>query len=255
MNLPMLEVKELHAGYEDVPVLDGVTIAAATGATVAIVGPNGAGKSTLLKAIYGLADTRSGQVVFRRGGVEHDITGWPPHRLTGLGLNYVPQNDNVFPTLSVRENLLMGAASSPRQAVGRLELLLIDFASLRAHLDRPAGALSGGQRQGVALARALMSEPVLLLLDEPSAGLAPEAVNTVFGHLHRLRQAGLTIVMVEQNARAALATADNAYVLEGGSNRFEGPGPALLRDDRVIELYLGGGRDRAITPTGSGLDQ
>ncbi|WP_338177770.1 ABC transporter ATP-binding protein [Candidatus Dormiibacter inghamiae] len=236
----MLEVTGLNAGYEDVLVLDGVSMGATPGSTVAIVGPNGAGKSTLLKAVYGLARVRSGRVVFRRDGAEHEITGWPPHRLTTLGLNYVPQTDNVFAALSVRENLLLGATARPRQAQARMERLLIEFGPLRAVLDRLAGALSGGQRQSLAVARALMSEPALLLLDEPSAGLAPEAVRTVFGHLGRLRKEGLTIVIVEQNARLALASADNAYVLEGGRNRYEGPGQKLLEDARVVELYLGG---------------
>ncbi len=245
--LPMLQVTDLGAGFEDVPVLDGVSMTASPGSTVAIVGPNGAGKSTLLKAVYGLARVRSGRVVFRRDGAEHDITGWPPHRLTALGLNYVPQTDNVFAALSVRENLLLGATARPRQALARMERLLVEFGPLRTVLDRPAGALSGGQRQSLAVARALMSEPVLLLLDEPSAGLAPSAVGTVFGHLARLRSEGLTIVIVEQNARLVLARADNAYVLEGGRNRYEGAGPELLQDARVVELYLGGGA-HATTP-------
>jgi branched-chain amino acid transport system ATP-binding protein len=235
----MLEVTGLRAGYEDFTVLDEVCLSVPAGSMVAVIGPNGAGKSTLLKAVYGLADRQAGTVRFRVDDREHDITGWKAHRLTALGLNYVPQLDNVFPALSVLENLRLGATARPREAARRLEAVLETFDPLRPLLGAAAGSLSGGQRQALALARALMSDPSLLLLDEPSAGLAPQAVATVFGHLRRLHQQGVTIVMVEQNARLALAMADYAYVLEAGRNRYEGPAGQLLHDERVAELYLG----------------
>lgn len=235
----MLEVTGLRAGYEDFVVLDDVSIKVPAGSIVAIIGPNGAGKSTLLKAIYGLADREAGHVRFRLGGREHDITGWKPHRLTSAGLNYVPQLDNVFSSLSVLENLRLGATARPRDTASRLENVLETFGPLRPMLRQPAGSLSGGQRQALALARALMSGPSLLLLDEPSAGLAPRAVATVFGHLRRMHERGITILMVEQNARLALAMADYGYVLETGRNRYEGPASLLTNDARVVELYLG----------------
>jgi branched-chain amino acid transport system ATP-binding protein len=249
---PLLEVTGLSAGYEDATVLDGVTVRVARGAMVAIIGPNGAGKSTLLKAIYGLARLSAGKVLFR-DGEERDITGWRPHRLTAAGLNYVPQVDNVFPSLSVLENLRLGGAVRAEGFAGRLERVVEDFPVLRGLLRRAAGSLSGGQRQSLALGRALMSDPRLLLLDEPSAGLAPEAVATVFASLRRLKERGLTIVIVEQNARLALAMSDYGYVLEAGHNRHQGPARNLLGDPRVIELYLGGGR-RATSSEGAAAE-
>ena len=243
--VPLLELTGLCAGYEDNAVLDGVTVRVSRGATVAIIGPNGAGKSTLLKAIYGLARVSAGSVLFR-DGEERDITGWRPHRLTAVGLNYVPQIDNVFPSLSVLENLRLGGAVRAVGSAVRLEQTVEEFPVLKGLLRRAAGSLSGGQRQSLALARALMSDPRMLLLDEPSAGLAPEAVATVFASLRRLKERGLTIAIVEQNARLALAMSDYGYVLEAGRNRHEGPARDLLGDPRVIELYLGGGsRDKS----------
>jgi branched-chain amino acid transport system ATP-binding protein len=239
---PLLEVTGLSAGYEDITVLDGVAVRVPAGAMVAIIGPNGAGKSTLLKAIYGLARLSAGRILFRPDGEERDITGWRPHRLTAAGLNYVPQIDNVFPSLSVLENLRLGGSARAPEAAGRLERAVKDFPVLKGLLRRAAGSLSGGQRQSLALARALMSEPRLLLVDEPSAGLAPEAVAAVFASLRRFKERGLTIVIVEQNARLALAMSDYGYVMEAGHNRHEGPARDLLGDPRVIELYLGGGR-------------
>lgn len=240
---PMLDVTDLQAGYEDFPVLDRVSIRVPAGSIVAIIGPNGAGKSTVLKAIYGLANREGGRVRFRIDGREYDITGWKPHRLTALGLNYVPQLDNVFSSLSVLENLRLGATARPVDASSHLESVLQTFTQLRQVLRLPAGSLSGGQRQALALARALMSGPNLLLLDEPSAGLAPQAVAAVFAHLQRLHERGITILMVEQNARLALTIADYGYVLETGRNRYEGPASQLLDDARVVELYLG--RDKS----------
>jgi len=235
----MLEVTELRAGYEDLLILDGVSIVVPAGSIVSIVGPNGAGKSTLLKAIYGIAAVRSGRVTFRTDGRELDITGWKSHQLTTAGMNYVPQLDNVFPTLSVRENLQIGAVTRGAGVARTLDTVFAAFPFLREVRERPAGALSGGQRQMLALARALMSEPSLLFLDEPSAGLAPQAVDELFEHLHQIHAMGVTILMAEQNARRALAMSQYGYVLEGGRNRYQGPGSALLCDDKVVELYLG----------------
>jgi ABC-type branched-subunit amino acid transport system ATPase component len=245
---PLLEVDELTAGYEDITVLDGVSLRVPAGAMVSIIGPNGAGKSTLLRAIYGMATLRAGRVRFRPDGELHDITGWPPHRLTAAGLNYVPQNDNVFPTLSVLENLQLGAVARVPGTGERVERVLRIFPVLAGVLRRPAGSLSGGQRKALAVARALMSEPRMLLLDEPSAGLAPEAMAQAFANLKQLREQGLTILMVEQNARLALAMSDYGYVLEAGRNRHQGPAGDLLHDPRVIELYLGGRSRAASSP-------
>jgi ABC-type branched-subunit amino acid transport system ATPase component len=248
MNEPaMLEVSELRAGYEDLLILDGVSIAVPAGSVVSIVGPNGAGKSTLLRAIYGLAAVRSGRVIFRQDGQECDVTGWRSHRLTKLGMNYVPQLDNIFPTLSVGENLQIGAVAQGGSREEALGVVFDTFPFMREIRDRPAGALSGGQRQMLALARALMSRPRLLFLDEPSAGLAPQAVDDLFERLQQIHAMGVTILMAEQNARRALAMSQYGYVLEGGRNRYEGPGSALLRDDKVVELYLGKRRSGQIS--------
>lgn len=235
----ILEVTELSAGYESLSILDRVSVAVPAGATVSVIGPNGAGKSTLLKAIYGLATVGGGRVTFRSGEREQDITRWKPHQLTALGMNYVPQLDNVFPSLSVRDNLQIGAVTNGVRGREALTLVFDTFPFLREMRDRPAGALSGGQRQMLALARALMSQPTLLLLDEPSAGLAPRAVDELFERLQRIQAMGVAILMAEQNARRALALSQYGYVLEGGRNRYEGSGGALLHDDKVIELYLG----------------
>lgn len=236
---PMLEVVDLRAGYEDILVLDDVSIAVPEGSIVSLVGPNGAGKSTLVKAIYGLAKVRGGRVVFRCKGQEWNVTRWKPHALTALGMNYVPQIENVFPRLSVLENLQIGAVIGASTLSERLKQVFDTFTFLENVRDRPAGALSGGQRQMLAIARALMSQPRLLFLDEPSAGLAPQVIDELFERLQHIHATGVAIVMVEQNARRALALSDYGYVLEGGRNRYEGPGEVLLRDDKVVELYLG----------------
>jgi ABC-type branched-subunit amino acid transport system ATPase component len=236
---PILEIVDLRAGYEDVLILDGITMSVPVGNVVSIVGPNGAGKSTLVKAVYGLAAVRAGTVMLRVDGRRHDITRKKPHELTALGMNYVPQIDNVFPSLSVLENLSIGSVSSASTKEEALGDVWSTFPFLRELRDRPAGVLSGGQRQTLAIARALMSRPRLLLLDEPSAGLAPRLVDEVFGTVQRIHEMGVTIIMVEQNARRALAISDYGWVLESGRNRYEGTGRALLEDDRVVELYLG----------------
>ncbi len=236
----ILRTHELVAGYEDVDVLHGVSIEVPRGSIVSVIGPNGAGKSTLLKACYGLVAVRSGRVVFRSDGTEHDITGTKPNRITSLGMNYVLQLENVFPNMSVLENLEMGAYLNPRTLRERLERTYEWFPLLAERRGQRAGTLSGGQRQMLAFGRALMTDPELLLLDEPSAGLAPTVVDEVFAKIREINEAGISIVIVEQNARRSLAMSDRGYVLDMGRNRFDGPGPDLLRDRTVADLYLGG---------------
>jgi branched-chain amino acid transport system ATP-binding protein len=233
----LLEVDGLEAGYGDVVVLHGVSLRVAAGELVCIVGPNGAGKSTLLKAVYGLVRRSSGSI--RLAGEE--IGDERPDRLTRRGLNLVPQIDNVFPSLTVRENLKVGVLGAPKsERAAALERVHELFPLLRERSRQRAGTLSGGQRKLVALARALVTSPRLLLLDEPSAGLAPQAVDVVFAKLAEINELGIGVVIVEQNARRALALADTGYVLDMGRNAFSGPGEALLHDPKVAALYLGG---------------
>ena len=233
----ILEARALVAGYvPEVNVLNGVGLTVRRGEVVTVVGPNGAGKSTLLRVIFGLLRPSIGQVLLRG----EDITGLPPHRITRRGMSYVPQLDNVFPSLTVEENLEMGLA--PRlesNAKVRMMAVYELFPRLAERRRQTAGTMSGGERQMIAIARALMPEPEILLLDEPSAGLAPIFIDTVFEHITQINRAGLTILMVEQNARRALALSDRGYVLELGRNRYEGAAKAFLSDPRVGELYLG----------------
>jgi ABC-type branched-subunit amino acid transport system ATPase component len=233
----LLEVTALEAGYDDALILRGVDLSAAAEQIVAIVGPNGAGKSTLLKAIYGLVRPRGGSVRF--AGVE--VTGRRADLLTRDGMNLVPQVGNVFPSLTVAENLHVGAlvlARSDRQA--EIARVLELFPLLAERRRQRAGLLSGGQRKLVAIARALVARPRLLLLDEPSAGLSPLAIDLVFDKLVEIRGLGIGIVIVEQNARRALALADTGYVLDTGRNAYTGLGRELLDDPRIVEIYLGG---------------
>ncbi|MHB1242153.1 MAG: ABC transporter ATP-binding protein, partial [Gaiellaceae bacterium] len=221
---PILRATGIVAGYGELTILRGVDLAVPRGAIVAVIGPNGAGKSTLLKAVYGIVRPSSGTVVFQGGGGPIDVTGRDPSDLTRLGLNYVPQLDNVFPSMSVRENLELGALLKGNRKEELIDAMLERLPLLRERRRQRAGTLSGGQRKLLAIARALLSEPTLLILDEPSAGLSPLAVDEVFQELERINAAGISIVIVEQNARRALALADYAYVLEMGRNRCEGPG-------------------------------
>ncbi|MFL5928535.1 MAG: ABC transporter ATP-binding protein [Gaiellaceae bacterium] len=244
--MSLLEVGSLEAGYEDVLILQGVSLSAASHEIVAVIGPNGAGKSTLLKAIYGLIDRHSGTVTF----AGEDVTGVRADRLTRRGLNLVPQTDNVFPTLTISENLHVGSLVVPkperRAALDRATQL---FPILRERPRQRAGTLSGGQRKLVALARALVTSPKMLLLDEPSAGLSPQAMDEVFDKLLAINELGVGIVMVEQNARRALELAHRGYVLDAGRNAINGTGAELLADPKVAELYLGGSGTTASSST------
>ena len=235
----LLEVDGLEAGYDEALIVRGVSLRADREQIVTIVGPNGAGKSTLLKAVYGLLRPRAGTV--RVAG--EDVTGQRPDRRTRRGMNLVPQTENVFPTLSVAENLHVGSLVVPRaERKAAVERVLELFPTVAERRRQAAGSLSGGQRKLVAIARALVARPKLLLLDEPSAGLSPLAIDLVFGKLLEIRDAGIGIVMVEQNARRALALSDVGYVLDMGRNAYTGPGPSLLEDPRVVDLYLGNTR-------------
>jgi len=238
-----LRVKNLQAGYElGSPIVRGVSIEASRGEIVAILGPNGAGKSTLVKAIAGTVPIESGEV--RLDG--EDITARPAHRMAGGGLAFVPQTDNVFTTLSVADNLRIAAhALSAAQRRARIAAICELFPDLARQRGLAAGRLSGGQRQMLAVARALIVVPKALLLDEPSAGLSPKVVAELFAKLVEIRAAGVCIVLVEQNVRAALDVADRLYVLVEGRNRLEGVGRDLLADPEVAALYLGGAHGMA----------
>ncbi len=233
----LLEVSGLIAGYvPEVNILRGIDLTLRRGEIVTVVGPNGAGKSTLLKVMFGLLRPRQGSVHLKGDRID----ALKPHQVARRGMGYVPQLENVFPSLTVEENLDIPARGIGRaEQRRRLDALYELFPPLRPARRRLAGLLSGGQRQMVAMARALVPEPELLLLDEPSAGLAPEYVELVFQKILDIRKSGVTILIVEQNARRALALSDRGYVLELGRNRFEGLGPELLKNETVIELYLG----------------
>ena len=232
----IVECEELVAGYgPGVNILNGCDLVVGPGEFVGIIGPNGAGKSTLMKAVLGLVTIRSGHVRLKG----EDITGQPPHKLVQRGVGFVPQTNNVFPSLTVRENLEMGCFLKPKQFGARYEVVVGLFPRLAERADQRAGSLSGGERQMVAMGRALMLDPKLLLLDEPSAGLSPMLQDEVFLRCKLINDAGVAILMVEQNARRALQVCDRAYVLDQGTNAYTGTGRELLADPKVIELYLG----------------
>ena len=232
-----LVVENLVAGYvRGLPVVHGVSIEVDRGEIVTLIGPNGAGKSTLLKAIAGLIATEGGRVWVDG----RDVTALPTHRVVSSGIGFVPQTGNVFTTLTVHENLKVGAHLVRGSLNERLERAYALFPPLAARRPLRARALSGGERQMLAIARAVMADPTLLMLDEPTAGLAPRVVEEVFRQLRGLAEAGIAVLMVEQNARAALGVSDRGYVLTEGKNRFAGPARALLDDSRVAAAFLGG---------------
>jgi branched-chain amino acid transport system ATP-binding protein len=232
----ILVVDELVAGYiPEVNILNGCNIEVRKGEFVGVIGPNGAGKSTVLKAILGQCGVRSGQVRF----LDNDITGMKAHELVEQGVGYVPQTQNVFQSLTVSENLEMGCFINPSVFEERFEYVTSLFPKLRERANQRAGSLSGGERQMVAMGRALMMEPKLLLLDEPSAGLSPALQDEVFIQCKRINAEGIAILMVEQNARRCLQVTDRGYVLDQGKNAYTGTGRQLLEDPNVIKLYLG----------------
>jgi ABC-type branched-subunit amino acid transport system ATPase component len=232
---PALQVDGLTAGYGGPPVIDGVSIVAKRGAITAVVGPNGAGKSTLLKAIAGLIRPSAGTVTVL--GV--DMTGQPAEKFVSRGLAYVPQVANVFPDLTIRENLDMGGYSRKGGVHKRIDELFRLFPDLAASSHRRANTLSGGQRTMLALARGLMVDPAVLILDEPSAGLAPKFQGLIWERIEEIRATGVAVLVIEQNTRQTLRHAQWAYVLVLGQNRLEGPGKELLEDEEVVNLYVG----------------
>ena len=234
--MPLLEADGVVAGYGETEILHGVSINVDEGEVVTIIGPNGCGKSTLMKAIVGLVRVRTGSVTFRG----REISSSPPETIVRTGLCYVPQTNNVFPSLSIRENLEMGAFVRRDDFRGRIDAMYQVFPDLAMQPGRKAGSLSGGQRQMLAIARALMLDPTLLMLDEPSAGLSPAMMDNVFERVREINQTGVALLMVEQNARQALGMSHRGYVLVAGEKRLEDTGRDLLNNPEVTSLYLGG---------------
>jgi branched-chain amino acid transport system ATP-binding protein len=237
VTVALLEVRDLHAGYGKLEILKGVSLDVQSGQVVSIIGPNGAGKSTVFKTLFGLLPARQGRVMLDG----ENVTNQSPADLLRRGMAYVPQGRNVFPLMTVEENLRLGAYTRPRSAEleAEIERLYETFPVLRESRRRRAGDLSGGQQQMLEMARALLLRPRLILLDEPTLGLAPLVFKEIFRIVASLRRLGQTILMVEQNAAKALEISDYAYVLELGQNRYEGAGDVIRNDERVRRLYLG----------------
>ena len=232
----LIHVDRIRAGYvPGVDILNDCSLRLRQGELIGIIGPNGAGKSTLLKALFGLLDIRDGQMLFRG----ESIKNMQAHELVERGIGYVPQRDNVFPSLTINENLEMGVFLRPKKFKERLDFVTELFPRLGERLGQRAGSLSGGERQMLAMGRALMMDPEVVLLDEPSAGLSPALQDQVFVRTREINRAGVSVVMVEQNARRCLQICHRGYVLDQGTNAYEGSGRELLDDPKVIELYLG----------------
>jgi branched-chain amino acid transport system ATP-binding protein len=232
----LVRADNLVAGYlPGVNILNGTDLYARDGELVGIIGPNGAGKSTLLKALFGLVTVRSGNVLLRG----EDITNLKAHQLVANGIGFVPQTNNVFGNLTIEENLEMGAFLRPKAFKQRFDFVAEMFPALRTRRKQRAGSLSGGERQMVAMGRALMMEPSVLLLDEPSAGLSPAMQDEVFFRTKQINSTGVTVIMVEQNARRCLQICDRGYVLDQGRNAYTASGRDLIHDPKVVELYLG----------------
>ena len=236
MSETVIEVKDLVAGYlPGVNILNGTNFHADKGELIGIIGPNGAGKSTLLNAIFGLVKVREGSITLNG----ESIVGLKSNQLVTKGVGFIPQNNNVFPSLTIEENLQMGAFQEPENYSERLDFVISIFEELGKRLKQRAGSLSGGERQMVAMSRALMMDPTVLLLDEPSAGLSPVRQDEAFLRVSDINKAGVTCIMVEQNARRCLQISDRAYVLDQGKDAVVGTGRELLNDPQVIGLYLG----------------
>jgi branched-chain amino acid transport system ATP-binding protein len=232
----VLEATEVVAGYvPEVDILSGTNLTLHDGELVGVIGPNGAGKSTLIKALFGLIPVRSGTVRLRGD----DVTGLKAHDLVARGIGYVPQSENVFPRLTIEENLQMGVYQTPKAFDERFDVIAAMFPRLGERRKQRAGSLSGGERQMLSMGRALMADPEVLLLDEPSAGLSPALQDEVFINCRRINDAGVSIIMVEQNASRCLQICHRGYVLDQGRNAYTNTGDALLSDPKVIELYLG----------------
>ena len=236
MTKAILECNGIAAGYvKGLNILQGVDLVVSEGEIVSIIGPNGAGKSTLLKAIMGLINVSAGRFYINGS----DKTNLPTHKIVNQGVGYVPQVENVFPSLSIEENIEIGAWSLNKNRKSSVNKILEDFPMLNERKKDKAGNLSGGQRQILALARSLVTSPALLLLDEPSAGLSPVAINEVFSTIKEINDKGVSILLVEQNAKRALSFSNRGYVLDQGRNAYQGEGAELLNDSRVVDLYLG----------------
>jgi len=232
----VVDVQNLTAGYlPGVNILNEANLYADKGELIGIIGPNGAGKSTLLKSIFGLVKVRGGSITLNG----ENIVGQKPNQLVARGVGYIPQNNNVFPSLTIEENLQMGVFQEPSNYAERLEFVVSIFEELGKRLKQRAGSLSGGERQMVAMGRALMMEPSVLLLDEPSAGLSPVRQDEAFLRVSEINKAGVTCIMVEQNARRCLQISDRGYVLDQGTDAVTGTGRELLNDPQVVGLYLG----------------
>jgi ABC-type branched-subunit amino acid transport system ATPase component len=232
----VVEVSDVVAGYlPGVNILNGCSLVAKQGELIGIIGPNGAGKSTLLRAIFGQVNIRSGTVTLEG----EDITGLKANKLVSRGVGFVPQTNNVFPSLTIEENLQMGLYQRPNVYAERLDFVTGIFGELGKRLKQRAGSLSGGERQMVAMSRALMMDPKVILLDEPSAGLSPVRQDEAFIRVSEINKAGVTTIMVEQNARRCLQICDRGYVLDQGRDAYTGTGRELLGDPKVTELYLG----------------
>ena len=233
---PLMDAQDLIAGYlPGVNILNGASLTLHDGEIVGIIGPNGAGKSTLLKSLFGLVHIRSGKLLLRG----EDITNMRADKLVSRGVGFVPQTENVFPSLTIEENLRMGAFQAPKLFKERFEYVSSIFPKLASRKDQLAGSLSGGERQMVAMGRALMMKPSVLLLNEPSAGLSPMLQDETFIRVKEVNKAGVSVVIVEQNARRCLQICDRGYVLDQGRNAYSGRGRDLLNDPKVISLYLG----------------
>ena len=232
----VVHAEDLVAGYlPGINILNGCSLTAYQGELIGIIGPNGAGKSTLLKAVFGQVNIRSGRVLLKG----EDITGLKANKLVEKGVAFVPQTNNVFPSLTIEENLEMGVFQTPKRFKERFEFVTELFPDLGKRKNQRAGSLSGGERQMVAMGRALMTDPSVLLLDEPSAGLSPVRQDETFIRVKEVNAAGVTVIMVEQNARRCLQICNRAYVLDQGKDAYTGTGRDLLNDPKMVELYLG----------------